>query len=96
VSVPPGGGRPADAGAADGLTGALLEHLHAGVVAADRGGRVTFANRSALATLQLDPQACLGRPLAELFGSHRPPRRKRRAPREVEGTRARLLLEAVP
>lgn len=58
-------------GEAGGLTGALLEHLQAGVVSADRAGRVSFANRSALGILGLKPGDCLGRELPSIFGNPR-------------------------
>lgn len=50
------------------FTETLLDQLTAGVVTADLGARVTFANRMATETLGLEAANCLGRDLVEMFG----------------------------
>lgn len=50
--------------------GALVDQIPAGIVSADRRERVSYANRTALETLGLAPDECLGRPVSVVFGAH--------------------------
>lgn len=50
------------------LTVELLERIRTGVVSVGVGGRVSFANRTALVTLGRSAEACIGVDVADVFG----------------------------
>lgn len=52
------------------FTETILNGLSAGLITTEAGGRVSFANRSALATLGLSLADCMGRPVVEIFGGN--------------------------
>lgn len=50
------------------FTETVLNGLSAGLITTEASGRVSFANRAALATLGMSLADCMGRPVVEIFG----------------------------